>query len=101
MKHYLLIYETAPDYFERRAQYRDAHLAKAWAAAERGDVVLAGALEESEGRAVLLFLGKSPEAAQRFAEDDPYVKSGIVQSWRVVEWLTVVGASAANPVRAS
>ena len=33
--HYLLIYEVAPDYLARRAQYRDAHLALAWQGTER------------------------------------------------------------------
>ena len=40
--HYLLFYEVADDYLERRAQLRSAHLEKAWAASERGELVLAG-----------------------------------------------------------
>jgi len=42
--HYLLFYEVADDYVERRAMYRDAHLDLAWKASERGGLVLAGAL---------------------------------------------------------
>ena len=34
--HYLLFYETAPDYLARRPQFRAAHLALAWQAHERG-----------------------------------------------------------------
>ena len=37
MKHFLLTYTLAPDYLERRPAYRDAHLAYAWAAIERGE----------------------------------------------------------------
>ena len=30
--HYLLFYETVPDYLERRSQFRAEHLALAWRA---------------------------------------------------------------------
>ena len=36
--HFLLIYDTAPDYLQRRAEFRSAHLALAWQAAERGEL---------------------------------------------------------------
>ena len=38
--HYLLFYEVAEDYVSRRAEFRDAHLQKAWEASERGELVL-------------------------------------------------------------
>ena len=41
---YLLFYEAAPDYLERRGAFRAEHLALAWEAQARGDLVLAGAL---------------------------------------------------------
>ncbi|SAK56551.1 YciI-like protein [Caballeronia calidae] len=97
--HYLLIYELCPDYLERRAQFRDAHLALAWAAVERGDIVLAGALDAPTDRAMLLFHGDSPAAAEDFAKNDPYVTNGLVERWEVRKWNTVVGANAATPVR--
>ncbi|APA84823.1 YciI family protein [Paraburkholderia sprentiae WSM5005] len=98
--HYLLTYELVPDYLERRGQYRDAHLKLAWAAAERGELLLAGALAEPTDTAVLLFTGASPAAAEAFAKADPYVLSGLVTRWRVREWTTVVGEHASKPVRA-
>jgi uncharacterized protein YciI len=97
--HYLLMYDLVPDYLERRAQYRDAHLKLAWAAAERGELLLAGALAEPTDGAVLLFESDSPAAAQAFARADPYVLAGLVARWRVREWTTVVGERAASPVR--
>ena len=96
--HFLLIYELAPDYLARRAQYRDEHLALAWKAAEAGELVLGGALEEPVDQAIVLFRG-SREAALRFAAADPYVKNGLVKAFKVKQWLTVAGATAANPVR--
>jgi hypothetical protein len=47
---------------------------------------------------VLLFVGDSPEVAERFAKANPYVTSGTVKRWRVREWKTVAG-EAAMPVR--
>ncbi len=97
--HYLLIYDVADDYLERRAAFRGEHLALAWAAHERGELVLGGALADPVDTAVLLFTGDSPAAAEAFVAADPYVRNGLVKRWRVRPWTTVVGAGAAAPVR--
>ena len=95
MKHFLLAYTLAPDYLERRGALRAAHLAQAWAAAERGELVLGGAVE-ALGEALLLFAGEDRGAAEAFARSDPYVTGGLVSAWRVREWLTVAGEGAAT-----
>lgn len=89
--HYLLIYDTVPDYAERRMPYRRAHLSHARAAVERGELVLGGALADPVDGAVLLFRGESQAAAEAFARSDPYVVNGLVTGWRVRAWTTVVG----------
>jgi uncharacterized protein YciI len=99
--HYLLFYEVGEDYISRRAEFRNAHLEMAWKASERGELLLAGALDNPADGAVLLFSGGSPEVAEKFARSDPYVTHGIVKRWYVREWKTVVGADCANPVRAN
>ena len=99
MQHYLLIYDLSPDYMERRSAFRAEHLRLAWEAQGRGEIVLAGALADPADGAVLLFKGESPAAAEAFAAADPYVRNGLVKSWRVRKWTTVVGAEAATPVR--
>jgi len=97
--HYLLFYEVADDYVSRRAEFRDAHLKKAWEASERGELVLGGALADPVDGAVLLFKGDSPEVAASFARTDPYVTGGAVKRWQVRQWTTVVGSGAALPVQ--
>ena len=97
--HYLLIYDLAADYLEKRATFRGAHLKLAWEAQERGELVLGGPLMEPTDSAVLIFKGESPEAAMRFAETDPYVRNGVVKAWRVRLWNTVVGQDASAPLR--
>ena len=97
--HFLLFYDFVPDYLERRGAFRREHLAIAWQAQERGELILGGALADPIDQGVLLFQGESPDVARRFAESDPYVKNGLVARWRVRPWTTVVGAQAATPVR--
>jgi uncharacterized protein YciI len=97
--HYLLMYDFAPDYMERRAAFRDEHLALAWQGHERGEVILGGALADPADTGLLLFQCESPAPAERFAQADPYVKNGLVTRWRVRKWTTVVGRDASTPVR--
>jgi uncharacterized protein YciI len=97
--HYLLFYDLAPDYLERRGTFRDEHLSLAWAAHARGELVLAGALTDPIDTAVFFFQGDSPAAAERFAAADPYVRNGLIAGWRVRPWTTVAGEGAASPVR--
>ena len=97
MAHFLLRYELAPDYLARRADFREAHLAFAWAAVDRGELLLGGAVGDPVESALLLFADDA--AAETFARSDPYVTNGLVAAWRVVSWTTVVGRDAATPVR--
>jgi uncharacterized protein len=97
--HYLLIYDTAPDYMARRGEFREAHLALAWQSVERGELVLGGAVGEPLESALLLFHCASPDVPAAFAKADPYVLNGVVTHWRVKPWNTVVGPEASNPVR--
>jgi uncharacterized protein YciI len=99
MKHFLLFYDYAPDVLERRPPFRAAHLSLAWAAAERGELLLGGAFADPVDGAVLLFRGEDRSVAEDFARGDPYVLNGLVERWHVREWTTVVGDEAATPVR--
>lgn len=95
--HYLLFYDVVPDYVERRTVYREEHLAYAGAAAERGELLLGGALADPVDGAVILFQGDSPEVAEDFARQDPYVKNGLVTGWRVRPWTIVAGTGVDRP----
>jgi hypothetical protein len=97
--HYLLFYEAAPDYLERRAEFRAEHLTLAWQAADRGELLLGGALADPVDGSILLFQGESPDVAERFARTDPYVTNSLIARWRVRPWSTVVGAGATAPLK--
>lgn len=96
--HYLLFYDVVDDYVNRRAPFRRDHIAYARQAVARGELVLAGAFANPPDGAVLLFRGSSPLVAERFAAGDPYVTSGLVRTWSVREWTTVVGRDAEAPL---
>ncbi len=99
MRHFILFYEVCSDYVERRVAFRAAHLAKAWAASDRGELLLGGAFVDPPDGAVLVFCGESKAVAEDFARTDPYVLNGLVTRWHVREWGTVVGDAAATPLR--
>ncbi|MDR3741433.1 MAG: YciI-like protein [Terracidiphilus sp.] len=97
--HYLLIYEAADGYLERRGEFRAAHLKLAWEAVKRDELLLGGALADPVDGAVLLFKGDSAEVAEKFVRADPYVANGLIKNWRVRPWTTVVGEGATTVVR--
>jgi uncharacterized protein YciI len=89
--YYILFYKTVDNYVERRASFREEHLAYANAAHERGELVMAGALAEPVDSAVLVFKGEEPSIAEEFAKNDPYVKNGLITQWQVRPWTVVIG----------
>ncbi|HET8615545.1 MAG TPA: YciI-like protein [Actinomycetales bacterium] len=95
MAYALLEYQLVSDYLDRRGELREEHLGLAQAAAERGDIALAGALADPADRAVFVFTGSDADAArtaaEQFAASDPYVAGGLVTSWAVRPWNVVVG----------
>jgi len=96
--HYLLFYDVVDDYVNRRTPFRPAHVTYARRAVARGELVLAGAFANPPDGAMFLFRGSSPAAAEAFAAGDPYVTNGLVRTWRVREWTTVVGRDAEVPL---
>ena len=94
MAYFVLLYDVVDDYLERRGEFRQVHLGLATEAHERGELVMAGALAEPADGAILVFKGDDPSAAERFAENDPYVKNGLVTRWRVRPWTVVIGGDA-------
>ena len=91
--HWLLLYDYVDDMAERRAPFRDAHLALAREAHAAGGLVAAGALVDPLDGAVLVFTGDDRSVADEFAVNDPYVREGLVTGWQVRQWMVVVGGA--------
>jgi uncharacterized protein YciI len=94
--YWLLLYDYAEDYLERRGPLREEHLGGARAAHERGDLLMAGALAEPADGAVFIFTVDDASAIEAFVEHDPYVKAGLVTRWRIRPWTVVIGDERPN-----
>ena len=89
-RRHALIYEYVKENLvERRAPYREEHigLVREWTA--DGRMLMAGALGDPPHGGLLVFASDDPADAEEFAAVDPYVRSGIVTSWRVEPWNVV------------
>ena len=77
---------SLPGIVARRASFRQEHLRLATEAHERGELLLAGALADPADRALLIFYAEDQSVAERFAQNDPYVRQGLVKTWTVRPW---------------
>ncbi len=89
--YYMLLYEVVDNYIERRAAFREAHLKLAREANARGELIMAGAFADPVDGAALVFQAEDRSVAERFAQNDPYVKGGLVKAWKVRRWDVVIG----------
>lgn len=95
--HWILFYDYVPDYLERRGALRPDHFAHAQAHRDRGELVMAGAFNDPADGAVLTFRTDDRSVVESFAQNDPYVKNGLVTDWRVRRWVMVMGDGAETP----
>jgi uncharacterized protein len=88
--YWILFYDVVDNYVERRSEFRSLHLEYAAKARARGELVMAGALADPVDGAVLVFRADDVSTVEHFAQEDPYVKAGLITSWRVRAWSVVV-----------
>ena len=92
MNYYILKYKPIPTYLEERGKYRDEHLKLAKDYADRGLLILGGALEDPADEAVLVFKAESEEIVAEFASQDPYVQNGLIAKSEIRKWKVVIGS---------
>jgi uncharacterized protein YciI len=97
MPYFALQYDVVFDFGNRRTPFREAHLRLVREAHDRGDLVMAGALGTPPDGALLVFRGDTSDTVENFARADPYVREGLVTTWRVRPWTVVVGGDAEAP----
>ena len=97
MPYFILFYETAENYVDKRAPLRPEHIELAREAHARGELLLAGALGEPLDRAVLVFRAPDKHVVEEFARRDPYVLNGAIKKWEVRAWTVVIGNDPAEP----
>jgi uncharacterized protein len=89
--YYMLLYDVVEDFVNRRTPYREEHLKLVHEAHQRGELIMAGALAEPVDGAAPVFRTNDSAVPKRFAQEDPYVKNGLVKDWRVRAWNVVIG----------
>jgi uncharacterized protein YciI len=87
--HHILFYDYVENMAERRAPYREAHLAKLVAEREAGRITMAGALGDPPHGAAIVFSGVDTDTIEEFARSDPYVEAGLVTARRIEVWKVV------------
>ena len=90
MPYFVLTYDVVEDFGNKRTPFRPAHLKEVRESNARGELVMAGALGEPT-EAMLIFRGRDKSIVEQFVTNDPYVKEGLVKSWKVRPWTVVVG----------
>jgi uncharacterized protein YciI len=88
--HSLLFYDYVDDILERRAPFRQAHLALAGQLHKQGVLLMAGALTEPVDGAVFVFATNDRSIVKDFVANDPYVREGLVTAWRIRSWNVVL-----------
>jgi len=91
MKYYVLTYEFVDDMINKRTPYREEHLRLLREGHTRGEIYMAGATGDPPDSGLLVFCADSNAVAEKFAREDPYVRNGLVTSWKVKPWTVVAG----------
>ena len=97
--HYLLRYQYVDGIDSLREPFRDEHLTRLWAEADAGRVLIAGGAGDPVSEGIIAWDVDDPQVIHDFAVGDPYMTAGLIMSYDVVPWRTVVGEQAATPLR--
>jgi uncharacterized protein YciI len=88
--HHVLFYDYVENAVERRAPYREDHLAWARQWKDDGRMVMAGALGDPPHGGLFVFRVDDPAQIEEFVGGDPYVGGGVVAGHRVELWNVVI-----------
>jgi len=92
---YVLFYDSAPDVAARAPAHAAAHNARLDTFHAHGDLLLVGTFGNPQEQGAMAVF-RTHEAAEEFAEGDPFVANGVVAAWRVWEWNEILDDPAAG-----
>ncbi len=90
-KLYVLQYEYVENALEKRAPYREDHLAVFGKQVQNGNVVIGGAINHPPTGALTVFRNLTPNDIEQFVQQDPYVINGIVTKYTIKPYIAVTG----------
>jgi uncharacterized protein YciI len=82
---YVLFYESADDVLEKAPAHWEAHSARGNEFHDRGSLLMYGPFGDPQ-REGSMAVFSNREAAEEFAEGDPFVLNGVVRDWHIREW---------------
>lgn len=91
LKTFALQYKYVENMLERRLPHREAHLVYANDFVRRNILIAGGALLPAVEGGLLILRADSAKVVEDFAKNDPYVKNGLVTTFKVEEWAVAVG----------
>ena len=87
---YVLFYESADDVLEMAPRHFPAHKERLDRFHGEGTLLLVGTFANpKEEGSMAIFTTR--EAAEEFANGDPFVQNGVVRSWYLREWNEILG----------
>ena len=87
---HVLLYTSADDVAETAPVHFPAHSARVDEFAGRGDLLAVGTFGETVPDGSMAIFG-TREAAEAFAEGDPFVRHGVVVAWELRQWNEILG----------
>ncbi len=82
---YILWYQSADDVLEKAPAHFPAHQEWFQGFAEKGTLLGIGTYADVQNEGSMAIFS-TREAAEEFAEGDPFVKNGVVKFWVIREW---------------
>jgi uncharacterized protein YciI len=82
---YVVFYESAENMLPLAREHFPAHQARWQSFVDRGDLIGIGPFGDPQNEGSMAIF-TSREAAEEFAESDPFVLEGVVKRWHIREW---------------
>ena len=89
---YVLWYQSADDVMSKAPEHYPAHSQRVDEFHARGTLEMVGTFADVQNEGSMAIF-TSREAAEEFAEGDPFVTNGVVKLWTVREWHEVLTGS--------
>jgi uncharacterized protein YciI len=86
---YVLWYQSADDVMSKAPQFYPAHSERVDQFHAAGTLEMVGTFADVQNEGSMAIFS-SREAAEEFAEGDPFVLNGVVKNWTVREWNEVL-----------
>jgi uncharacterized protein YciI len=86
---YVLLYDSAPDVAANAPAHYAGHAARVGEFQAAGTLLMVGVFADVQADGAMAIF-TTAEAAEDFAQGDPFVRNGVVRSWRVLPWNEVL-----------